>query len=127
MKRMDVVAKVLSLRCYCRCRSVFSWATKIKVLYNFGSSNDGNDPTGPPILAPSGNLYGMTGGGPGQNGNGVVYKLTKRAKGKWEESIPHKFAAHSDGALPWGNPVFDKTGVVELHLNAGRSDDLRST
>ena len=45
---------------------------KLKVLHNFGSSNEGNVPSGPLLPDAHGNLYGATGGGPGQSGFGVV-------------------------------------------------------
>jgi len=57
-------------------------ASKFKVLHSFGGPNDGNDPSGPPLLDDKGNLYGATGGGPGQYGYGVVYELTPKANGR---------------------------------------------
>ncbi len=44
----------------------------LTVLYNFTNANDGAYPRQPPIPAPDGNLYGVTGNGT----NYVVYRLT---------------------------------------------------
>lgn len=62
---------------------------KLKVLHNFGSSDDGNVPSGPLLLDPHGNLYGVTGGGPGTSGNGVVFDLIPQSDGSWHENILH--------------------------------------
>jgi uncharacterized repeat protein (TIGR03803 family) len=83
---------------------------KYKVLHNFGSSMDGTVPTGPLLLDEQGNLYGVTGGGPGQYGYGIAFELTPHTNGKWKEAILHAFAAGSDGAIPWGGLIFDNAG-----------------
>jgi uncharacterized repeat protein (TIGR03803 family) len=83
---------------------------KYKILHNFGAANDGLDPSGALLLDHSGNLYGVTGGGPGQYGYGVAFELTPHTNGKWKEAILHAFAAGSDGAIPWGGLIFDNAG-----------------
>jgi hypothetical protein len=83
---------------------------KFKVVHNFGAANDGNDPSGPPLLDGQGNLYGATGRGPGHYGYGVVYELTPQTNGAWSETILHSFTAGSGGGYPWGGLVFDDSG-----------------
>src|SRR5258708_1015933 len=87
-------------------------AGKFKTLHNFGSSADGNVPSGPLLLDPHGNLYGGTGGGPGLAGNGMVFELSPETNGVWNENILHAFAAGSDGAYPWGGLLLDSSGNV---------------
>src|ERR1700733_3026062 len=81
---------------------------KFKVLHNFGAANDGRDPSGPPLLDDKGNVYGATGGGPGEYGYGVTFELMPQANGKWREAILHTFASQ-DGS-PWGALIFDRSG-----------------
>jgi uncharacterized repeat protein (TIGR03803 family) len=83
-------------------------ADKYKVLHNFGAPKDGSIPAGPPLLGIRGNLYGLTGGGPGQYGDGVAFELAPQVHGKWVESLLHKFAA--DDGSPWGSLIPDTTG-----------------
>jgi uncharacterized repeat protein (TIGR03803 family) len=85
---------------------------KVKVLHSFGSTGDGSIPYGPPLLGSNGNLYGVTGGGPGPSGNGAVFQLSPDANGVWNESILHAFAAGSDGAYPWGGLLLDNSGNI---------------
>ncbi len=92
---------------------------KYKVLHNFGSSMDRTVPTGPLLLDEQGNLYGVTGGGPGQYGYGIAFELTPHTNGKWKEAILHAFAAGSDGAIPWGGLIFDNAGDL-LRYDARR-------
>ncbi len=98
-----------------------SGQTKIKVLHNFGSSTDGNDPSGTLLLDADGNLYGVTAGGPGQTGGGVVFQLTPSRNGAWSEQVLHSFTAGSDGAYPWGRLLSDSSGnlygTVEGYLS----------
>jgi len=87
-------------------------ASTFKVLHSFGGPNDGNDPSGPPLLDDKGNLYGVTSGGPGQYGNGTAYELTPNAIGAWSETVLHPFKFGSDGAIPWGGLVLDSAGNI---------------
>src|SRR5271166_1111878 len=89
---------------------VASSRTKYSVLHDFGASDDGNVPSGPPVLGDGGNLYGVTGGGPGQYGNGVLFELTRQADGRWSEQVLYSFSGGSDGANPWGGLIFDGSG-----------------
>jgi uncharacterized repeat protein (TIGR03803 family) len=82
--------------------------TKYKVLHNFGGANDGLGPSGALLLDHSGNLYGVTGGGPGQYGYGVAFELMPQTNGKWKEAILHPFA-EGDGS-PWDALIRDNAG-----------------
>jgi len=83
---------------------------KLRVLHNFGSSLDGSEPNGPPRLDSSGSLYGVTFGGPGLYGNGLVFRLTQQRDGGWHEAILYSFAGGSDGAIPQGGLLQDNVG-----------------
>jgi len=83
---------------------------KFKVLHNFGAGKDGLVPAGPLLPDGDGHFYGVTGGGPGEYGNGVVFELTRLANGTWRETILHTFTAGQGGAFPWGGLIFDSAG-----------------
>jgi uncharacterized repeat protein (TIGR03803 family) len=85
-------------------------SVKLKVLHNFGSSTDGNFPSGPALLDSHGNLYGATGGGPGQSGYGIVFELAPQANGTWRESVVYTFLGGSNGGYPWGALIPDISG-----------------
>ncbi len=87
-----------------------AWASSEKVLYRFhGKDGRGG---GSVVLDSRGALYGATvyGGSacPGL-GCGVVFQLTRDAKGKWHETVLHDFAG-TDGDNPVGSLVADKAG-----------------
>jgi uncharacterized repeat protein (TIGR03803 family) len=76
------------------------------IIYSFcfiSNCADGNQPLGGLVMDSGGNLYGMTlYGGTAQFGDGVVFKLSKSAKG-WKETVLHAFTGGSgDGAFPEG-------------------------
>jgi uncharacterized repeat protein (TIGR03803 family) len=81
---------------------------QVSILHIFDGS-DGSTPEAAVVFDRSGNLYGTTEGG-GKYGKGVVFKLAPGAKGKWKETVLHNFKGESDGAFPFGTPVFDKAG-----------------
>jgi len=83
-----------------------SW--KEKTLYSFVSGGGANSWAGL-VFDKHGNLYGTTRSG-GKYENGVVFKLTPGAKGKWKETVLHNFRGGSDGSQPFSTPVFDKVG-----------------
>jgi uncharacterized repeat protein (TIGR03803 family) len=95
-----------------------------KVLHNFGSSSDGSIPYGPPTLDRAGNLYGVTIGGPGYYGNGVVFELTPHAKGNWKETIPYEFSG-GQGAIPWGSLLLDGSGGLYGTMGGIEGDVFR--
>lgn len=83
------------------------------VLYSF-SGQDGASPLGGLTLDSAGNLYGTTWQGGNsqscpQNGCGVVFKLTRRGRGQWTETVLHAFSG-SDGSQPNGTLSFDASG-----------------
>jgi uncharacterized repeat protein (TIGR03803 family) len=85
-----------------------------QVLYPFKGSNDGNGPTGTPLLN-GGSLYGVTvaggGSGCGGNGCGTVFELTPKANGLWAEHLLYEFTDEKDApAFPEGNVVQDAAG-----------------
>jgi uncharacterized repeat protein (TIGR03803 family) len=56
----------------------------------------------------SGNIYGATTQG-GSTGCGVIFKLSRKANGKWDESLLHDFTKRAEGC--GANPLaFDKHG-----------------
>ncbi|HXM24292.1 MAG TPA: choice-of-anchor tandem repeat GloVer-containing protein [Terriglobales bacterium] len=83
-------------------------ASKYKVLHHFGAAKDGAVPSGALLLDIKGNLYGVTGGGPGQYGYGLAFGLMPQANGNWKETILHTFAS-ADGS-PWGAFIRDRAG-----------------
>ena len=90
----------------------------LKVLHSFGNANDGADPTSSLTLDSAGNLFGVTSQG-GQTrsgclpyGCGIVFELVSEKTGRWKERIIHEFGSVTDGNLPRGDLVFDKTGAL---------------
>lgn len=83
------------------------WAAT--VLHEFGSPNDGASPDFGLVADASGNLFGTTGNGPGNNGVlGTVFELSPpTGKGKaWTEKVLHTFTGGHDGQSPSGGLVF---------------------
>ena len=83
-----------------------------KVLYSFCSVSgctDGVNPYSGLVFDSARNLYGTTVVG-GAAGDGVVFKLTAAAGGKWSEKVLHSFRGGEDGAYPVGGLTFDATG-----------------
>ncbi len=80
------------------------------VLYSFTGGSDGGSPTTTLMFDAKGNLYGTTSAGGDSNGDGVVFKLTPKAGGKWSESTVHRFGKGSDGRNPYYGLVSDKAG-----------------
>jgi uncharacterized repeat protein (TIGR03803 family) len=97
---------------------------KEKVLHAFSDADgDGATPYGGVLLDKHGNLYGTTSGG-GQNGLGIVYKLTPRGR----ETILHTFqgiCCGSDGSFPYSELVADRAGnMYGTTYKGGNSNDL---
>ena len=99
-----------------------AWATsKYKVLYAFKGGNDGNYPSGGLVFDTTGNLYGTTLAGGGNQqfcsglapGCGTVFMLSPGTKGKWKERVLHRFQSGndtSDGSAPSGALLLDAPG-----------------
>lgn len=95
-----------------------------KVIHNFGSGTDGVNPYSGLIFDGSGNLYGMTTGGGGDD-DGTVFKMTPNGSGGWTESVLHNFGQGLDGSVPTGAAlVLDSSGNLYGMTSAGGSHDL---
>jgi uncharacterized repeat protein (TIGR03803 family) len=103
-------------------RSSGAWAEKI--LYNFGSLPDGENPGGGLVFDTAGNLYGYTSlGGSQASASGTVFELSPGAGGTWTEAILYSFGASGDATYPAGAPVFDGQGNLWGTSEEGGLDD----
>jgi uncharacterized repeat protein (TIGR03803 family) len=90
---------------------------------NPASGADGAYPAAGLTFDSSGNLYGTTSEG-GMYGQGIVFKLSPSAGGKWKEIIIHVFTGYpSDGAAPMADLVFDSAGNLYGTTEYGGSGD----
>jgi uncharacterized repeat protein (TIGR03803 family) len=82
-----------------------------KTLHSFTGGSDGGQSTATLVFDNGGNLYGATslGGDPACN-CGVVFKLSKNDKGKWKETIPHRFTGIPDAGIAYNGMVRDAAG-----------------
>jgi uncharacterized repeat protein (TIGR03803 family) len=83
------------------------------VIYNFQGLKDGSFPTAGLTLDSAGNLYGTTTEGgffDGDQGFGVVFKLSPNSSGTWTQSVLYTFTGTTDGSGPRGSVVFDAAG-----------------
>jgi uncharacterized repeat protein (TIGR03803 family) len=82
-------------------------------LYSFTGGGDGRNLTSGVIFDNTGNLYGTTlyGAGSGCYGEGcgTVFQLTHSGSG-WAETTLYAFQDGSDGGVPYGGLVFDRSG-----------------
>jgi uncharacterized repeat protein (TIGR03803 family) len=87
------------------CGTIFSitpqknYPWKDKILYKFGRTNQGTNPTGV-IADQAGNLYATAGYQYTNQCCGVVSKLTKSASGRWNASVLYGFPSGNDGSWP---------------------------
>ena len=85
-----------------------SW--KETVLYSFPAfEGDGSVLYDSVILDKKGNVYGATYQGGGTSDCGVIFKLSRKADGKWDETILHDFPNTSQGCIA-NTLTFDKKG-----------------
>jgi hypothetical protein len=93
------------------------------VIYSFQGGKDGYSPGGDLMFDKAGNLYGATlfGGGGGSNTCeafyefcGTIFELSppQQKGGKWREKVLYRFQNQSDGGLPNGGLIVDKSGAV---------------
>jgi uncharacterized repeat protein (TIGR03803 family) len=86
---------------------------RFSVIYEFTGGADGGYPLGSLIFDAAGDAYGTASGG-GAQGLGDVFKLVRpkgrEAGAKWEEKVLYSFQGGTDGALPFGNVLFDAAG-----------------
>lgn len=88
-----------------------SWTES--VLYSFCSleqCSDGSVPLAGVIMDKAGNLYGTTFDNFLSAGFGVVFQLTPRGDGSWDEKVIHQFADVPHGLYPQAGLVLDKAG-----------------
>jgi uncharacterized repeat protein (TIGR03803 family) len=91
--------------------SIGAFAQTEKVIHSFNSQK-GKQPYAGLIFDSSGNLYGTTKFG-GTHYEGVVFELTPKASGGWQESILHNFGNNAtDGQEPLAGLVFDPSGNI---------------
>jgi uncharacterized repeat protein (TIGR03803 family) len=74
-------------------------------LWNFGSGQDGQDPSGDLVVDASGNFYGTTYVG-GLNGAGTVFKITTAG----HETVLWNFGSGADGQKPFGSLLLGQDG-----------------
>jgi uncharacterized repeat protein (TIGR03803 family) len=85
---------------------------RFKVLHTFTGGQDGaRGSLGSLLLDGEGNLYGIAELG-GDNGAGVVYRLTRRHDGSWKQRTLYSFQGQPDAGFPYGGLIFDKAGNV---------------
>ncbi len=86
---------------------------RFSVIYEFTGGADGGSPLGSLIFDAAGDAYGTAAGG-GAQGLGDVFKLIRpkgREEGaKWKEKVLYSFQGGTDGAIPFGNVLFDAAG-----------------
>jgi len=84
---------------------------RFSLLYTFTGGADGGNPLGNLVFDANGNAYATASSG-GADGFGVIFELSPPAHaGKaWNENVLYSFQGDGDGALPFGNVVFDAAG-----------------
>jgi hypothetical protein len=96
---------------------------KETVLHRFTGGKDGAGPDAGVISDAQGNLYGIAGGGALRYcqgyGCGLVFELSPRGNGKWDEKVLHTFTGGKDGAGPVGSPIFDAAGNLNGTASSG--------
>ena len=86
-----------------------SW--KESVLHSFPAFNgDGSVLYDGVILDKQGNIYGATAKGGGRTDCGVIFKLSRKADGKWEETALHDFTNNTTEGCGANPLTFDKKG-----------------
>ena len=94
------------------------WTENVLYSFAFGSTSSGYYPIGGPVFDHSGNLYGTTlyGGGEelcnGDYGCGTVYELTPGTAGTWVYTVLYTFSGGDDGANPIASLVLDGDGNI---------------
>jgi uncharacterized repeat protein (TIGR03803 family) len=86
---------------------------RFSLLYTFTGGTDGGYPLGSVVFDGAGNGYVTVSGG-GVDGLGAVVELSPApGSGKgWSEKVLYSFQGGSDGAIPFGDIVFDGAGNI---------------
>lgn len=88
------------------------------VLHNFPSfADDGEGPTGGPVMDAAGNLYGTTVGDGGPYKYGTVFELSQSSNG-WNETVLHRFGFNRYGCCPQASLVINPAGDLFGTANA---------
>jgi uncharacterized repeat protein (TIGR03803 family) len=105
-----------------------AWAApKYKMLHSFGAGEDGGGLWTSVTLDKEGDLYGATSGG-GAYGDGIVFRLTPHADGRWTEEILHDFpSSPDDGSDPNGGLIQDALGNWYGTTKSGGTDHTAGT
>jgi hypothetical protein len=84
-----------------------------KALYTFTKTTDGYEPVALSMDAKAQNLYGVTLTTTGQDGNGVVFKLSQPtvSGGPWNYTVLHDFTTTGESGLK-SPPIVDSSGNV---------------
>lgn len=85
-----------------------SWSEELLHTFRW---TDGDQPYGGLVLDSTGNLYGSTTMG-GTAGRGVIFEVSPKAGGGWQETTVHNFEGFVDGTLPAGNLLLDTEGNI---------------
>src|SRR5580704_16997683 len=113
------------------CCSFVIGQSQYKVLWSFGSTNDGATPLSNVIFDHAGNLYGTTSHGGSASacslsgGCGTVFKLSPNSDGTWTETILYDFCSKVgnsvclDGSYPKASLIFDAKGNLYGTTSAG--------
>jgi uncharacterized repeat protein (TIGR03803 family) len=94
-----------------------------KVLYSFqDNGTDGFESVANLIFDTSGNLYGTTAAGGGDDA-GTAFELTPGSAGTWSETVLYSFNDnHVDGYNPYAGLVFDAAGNLYGTTHGGGGD-----
>jgi uncharacterized repeat protein (TIGR03803 family) len=105
-----------------------AWAApKYKMLHSFGAGEDGGGLWTGVTPDKEGDLYGATSGG-GAYGDGIVFRLTPHADGRWTEEILHDFpSSPDDGSDPNGGLIQDALGNWYGTTKSGGTDHTAGT
>jgi len=97
-------------------------ASKEKVIYSFTGQSDGSDPSSPLTIDSTGNLFGSA----ASSNYGVLFRLSPRANGQWEEIPFYSFEGGSNGAYPNGGIVLGANGTF-FGVTAGGGANSQGT
>ncbi|MGA2736693.1 MAG: choice-of-anchor tandem repeat GloVer-containing protein [Bryobacteraceae bacterium] len=91
------------------------------VIYAFTGGHDGSLPFNPPVVSPSGKVYGTTDEG-GSAGAGTIYELTPPSTtgAAWTKLLLHTFDG-GDGRFPLNGIILAPGGVIYGVTNRGGS------
>lgn len=105
----------------CECGTIFRLSPQAdgtwdyRVLYQFMGKGDGGYPFGNLVFDTSGNLYGVSGWGPG------IFRLTPQPDGSWTETTIYTFAGAPE---PYSGLTIDKFGNLYGTTRIGGDNGL---